>query len=86
MPVIPEQDLLRFPISILTAVAIMEGVLDVLVKRYKSTGRDSRGKSCKREPGSLRKAALKCSRGVRLDVQEVLLISDVSRGVPSRDC
>ncbi len=56
----------------------MEGVLDVLVKQYKSTGRNSRGKMCKRDASSLRKAAVKCSRGVRLDVQEVLQISDVS--------
>ena len=74
----PEQDLLRFPVSVLTAAAIMEGVLDVLVKHYKSTGRDSRGKTCKRDSRSSRKAALKCSRGVRLDIQEVLQISDVS--------
>ena len=64
--------------SVLTAAAIMEGVLDVLVKHYKSTGRDSRGKTCKRDSRSSRKAALKCSRGVRLDIQEVLQISDVS--------
>ncbi|KAI1792395.1 hypothetical protein LXA43DRAFT_339367 [Ganoderma leucocontextum] len=71
-----QQDLLRFPLSVLTATAIMEGVLDVLVKRYRSTGTDGRGKPCKRDSGSLRKAAVKCSRGARLDVQEVLQISD----------
>ncbi|PIL29208.1 hypothetical protein GSI_09257 [Ganoderma sinense ZZ0214-1] len=71
-----QQDLLRFPISLLTAAAIMEGVLDALVKRYKSTGRDSRGKPCKRDSASSRKAAMKCSRDVRLDVQEVLQVSN----------
>ena len=75
-----EQDLLRFPVSLLTAAAVIEGVLEVLGKRYKAAGVDGRGKRLsKRDPGSFKKAALKCSRGVRLDIQEVLQIPDVSR-------
>ncbi|TBU63372.1 hypothetical protein BD310DRAFT_808415 [Dichomitus squalens] len=74
-----QQDLLRFPISLLTAATVTQGVLEVLVKRYKATGMNGRGKSLsKRDTASLRKAAKKCSRGVRLDIQEVLQISDVS--------
>ena len=65
---------------LLTAAAVIEGVLEVLGKRYKAAGVDGRGKRLsKRDPGSFKKAALKCSRGVRLDIQEVLQIPDVSR-------
>lgn len=65
--------------SLVTAVSVMEGILEILSMRYRSTGVDGNGKSVrKRDLKSPRKTAIKCSRGVYLDVQDVLQITDVS--------
>ncbi|KAI0718555.1 hypothetical protein C8T65DRAFT_803825 [Cerioporus squamosus] len=75
-----QPELLQYPSSLVTGAAVIEGVLEVLQRRYKTTGVDGRGKPVgKRDARSLRKAALKCSRGVRLDIQDVLHVSKVSR-------
>ncbi|KAL7284573.1 hypothetical protein ACG7TL_001865 [Trametes sanguinea] len=70
-------EVLQYPTSILTALAIMEGVLKTLTWRYKRAGVDSRGKTVKkRDSKSLRRIAVKAAKGVKLDIQDVLRISD----------
>ncbi|CDO74820.1 hypothetical protein BN946_scf184353.g1, partial [Trametes cinnabarina] len=70
-------EVLQYPISILTAVSVMEGILKTLAWRYKTTGVDSRGRAVKRrDTKSLRKAAVKASRTVKLDIQDILRIED----------
>ncbi|KAI0767274.1 hypothetical protein C8Q74DRAFT_1203943 [Fomes fomentarius] len=72
-------EILQYPISLMTACAIIEGIVEVLSMRYKTTGVDGRGKRVrKRDAKSLRKAAMKSSHGVRLDIQELLEIPKVS--------
>ncbi|KAI9056299.1 hypothetical protein FKP32DRAFT_1585806 [Trametes sanguinea] len=71
-------EVLQYPTSILTALSIMEGVLKTLEWRYKTAGVDSRGKTVKKRDGkSLRRLAVKAAKSVKLDIQDVLLISDV---------
>ncbi|OSC99673.1 hypothetical protein PYCCODRAFT_1372497 [Trametes coccinea BRFM310] len=72
-------EVLQYPTSILTALAIMEGVLKTLTWRYKTTGVDSRGKTVKKRDNSksLRRLAMKAAKGVKLDIQDILRISDV---------
>ncbi|KAI0364211.1 hypothetical protein BV20DRAFT_974708 [Pilatotrama ljubarskyi] len=70
-------EMLQYPISLLTAASLIDGILGVLAKRYKATGRYRPGKALrKRDAESLKKAALEESRGVRLDIQDVLGITD----------
>ncbi len=73
-----DADVLRYPVSLLTAAALIEGVLEVLARRYKTAKVDGRGRALKkRDDKSLKKAARKASHGVRLDIQDVLGISNV---------
>ncbi|RDX40830.1 hypothetical protein OH76DRAFT_1365616 [Lentinus brumalis] len=74
-----QPEVLRYPPSLVTGGAVIEGILEVLKRRYKTTGVDGRGKPVgKRDARSLRKVAVNCSRGVRLDIQDVLQIENVS--------
>ena len=74
-----EPELLQYPPSLMTGAAVIEGVIVVLQRRYKATGVDGRGRPvAKRDARSLRKIAVKCSRGVRLDIQDILQITNVS--------
>lgn len=73
-----DADMLRYPISLLTAAALIEGVLEVLARRYKTAKFDGRGRALKkRDEKSRKKAARKAAHGVRLDIRDVLRISDV---------
>ncbi|RPD70511.1 hypothetical protein L226DRAFT_469913 [Lentinus tigrinus ALCF2SS1-7] len=74
-----QPELLQYPPSLITGAAVIEAVVEVLQRSYKTAGVDGRGKPVgKRDARSLRKVALKCSRGVRLDIQDILQISNVS--------
>ena len=69
----------RYPVSLLTAAAVTEGIVKCLCVKYKTDGVDGRGRRVgERDERSLRKVALKCSRGVRWDIRDVLEITDVS--------
>ncbi|KAI0634089.1 hypothetical protein C8Q77DRAFT_1055896 [Trametes polyzona] len=71
-------EVLRYPVSLLTAAAVIEGILQVLARKFKLEGVDGRGRALKkRDEKTVRKAAAKASLGVRLDVQEVLRIEKV---------
>lgn len=73
-----DADMLRYSISLLTAAALIEGVLEVLARRYKTAKVDGRGCALKkRDEKSRKKAARKVAHGVRLDIRDVLEISDV---------
>ncbi|KAH9848689.1 hypothetical protein C2E23DRAFT_427202 [Lenzites betulinus] len=75
--VLQRPDALRYPISLLTASALSESLLRVLARKYNTTGRDGRARRLKnRDEKTLRKAAAKASRGVRLDIQEILGITN----------
>ena len=72
-------ELLRYPISLVTAAAVMDGIIDTLCEKFKKDGVDDRGRSVgKRGARSVRKVAEKRSRGVRLDIRDVLGITEVS--------
>ena len=79
-----EKELLRYPISLLTAAALMESIIEVLCAKYKKDGVDGRGRAIgARDARSVRKTAARCSRGVRLDIRDVLEITEVR--VTARD-
>ena len=81
-----EAEVLLYPISLLTAAAVIEGILEALAQRYRKTRVDGRGKPLKkRDTKSLKKAALKASCGVRSDIQDVLRIPDVRPQSALRD-
>ncbi|KAI0664175.1 hypothetical protein C8Q70DRAFT_905402 [Cubamyces menziesii] len=83
---IQQAEVLLYPISLLTAAAVIEGILEALAQRYRKTRVDGRGKPLKkRDAKSLKKAALKASCGVRSDIQDVLRIPDVRPQSALRD-
>ncbi|KAI0672427.1 hypothetical protein C8Q78DRAFT_749412 [Trametes maxima] len=72
-----DPDVLRYPVSLLTAVALMESVVRCLAKRFNVTGLNHYGRKFKkRDNPSLRKAAMKASKGVRLDIADVMRLAD----------
>ncbi|KAI0643860.1 hypothetical protein C8Q79DRAFT_1012404 [Trametes meyenii] len=72
-----DPDVLQYPISLLTAAALMESVVRRLAKRFNATGMNHHGRKIKkRDDGSLRRAAMKASKGARLDIADVLRIAD----------
>ena len=86
-----EPDILRFPTSLITACALVDGCVDVLIERYKVTLCRPRGKSSGRRPSTgagklmrrdcdadFRKKATKAVRNVKMDLQELLGYSEVS--------
>ena len=73
-----DQDLLRYPISLVTAAAMMEGIVKTLCDKYIADGVDGRGRRLgKHASRSARIAAEKCCQGVRWDIRDVLEITDV---------
>ncbi|KAI0822383.1 hypothetical protein BC628DRAFT_1316777 [Trametes gibbosa] len=76
--ILQRTDALRYPISLLTASALSESIIRVLARKFNTTGCDGRARKLKkRDEQTLRKAAAKASRGVRLDIQEILSITNV---------
>ena len=86
-----EPDILRFPTSLITACALIDGSVDVLVERYKATLCASRAGSSGRRPSTgvgklirrdreanFRRKATKAVLGVKMDLQELLGYSEVS--------
>lgn len=98
---LPEPDILRFPTSLITACALVDGCVDVLIERYKVTLCAPRTKSSQRRPSigagklmrkdrdaDLRRKATRAVRGVKMDLQELLGYSEVSvlPSSPTRRC
>ncbi|KAI0729487.1 hypothetical protein C8Q72DRAFT_777920, partial [Fomitopsis betulina] len=85
-----QTNILRFPTSLITACALIDGCVDVLIERYKVKLHAPRPASSKRRPSTgagnlmrenrdadLRKKATKAVQGVKMDLQELLGYSEV---------
>ncbi|PCH37539.1 hypothetical protein WOLCODRAFT_167571 [Wolfiporia cocos MD-104 SS10] len=70
-----QPDVLRFPISLLTASALLDGVIDTLVERYKFESLVKGGHKLPDSCDAYRKRAVKASAIVALDVEELLGLS-----------
>ena len=69
----------RYPVSLLTAAAVTEGIVKCLCVKYKTDGVDGRGRPVgERNRRSLRKVAQKCSREGGWDIRDILEIDEVS--------
>lgn len=75
-PRVLEPDALRFPVSLLTACATIDGAIESLILKYQSNVR-SGGEIGHARRAHFRTKASKAVVTVRLDIQEVLQYSDV---------
>ncbi|KAI0926491.1 hypothetical protein AcV7_005415 [Taiwanofungus camphoratus] len=68
-----EPDILRFPISLLTASALIDGIIESLIQKYKAEDcRKAVRNANSHLTSSPKRRAVKAAQGVLLDLQEVL--------------
>lgn len=74
-----EPDILRFPISLLTASALIDGIIESLIQKYKAEDcRKAVRNANSHLTSSPKRRAVKAAQGVLLDLQEVLGYTEVS--------